>query len=389
MREILTGARIFTGTDWLDDQAVGLDGGRIAALYPVTELPAGVPQRALPAGSLLVPGFIDIQVNGGGGVLLNETPTAAALETMVAAHRRFGTTGMLPTVITDTPEVTEQAAAAVQAALRHSGSGVLGLHLEGPFISPARRGCHAERFVRTPTAADRRQMADLARSLGPGRLLMTLAPEQVDDAFIRAMVAAGAVISGGHSAAGAERTRQAVAAGLSCFTHLFNAMPPVAGREPGIAGAAILSPQAWCGIICDGVHVDPLTLRLVLAARGPERLILVTDAMPPVGTGADHFLLYGERILRRDGRLVTEAGVLAGADIDMASCVRNAVSLLGLPLETALRMGSLHPAMLLGQDRQRGRIGPGFAADLTLLSPDLAVLGTWIGGDWAAGDGHD
>lgn len=382
MRYGLTGARIFTGDSFVDGACLEVDGDRVVGLHPAGQWPAGLPGRTLPDGSLLVPGFIDIQVNGGGGVLLNQTPTVGALETMVAAHRRFGTTGMLPTVITDAPEVTEQAVAAVQAALDRPGSGVLGVHLEGPFLNPARRGCHAERFIRTPSADDRQQMAGLAQRLGPGRLLMTLAPEQVDDGFIRAMVAAGAVVSGGHSAAGAERTRQAVAAGLSCFTHLFNAMPPVAGREPGIAGAAILSP-AWCGIICDGVHVDPLTLRLVLAARGADRLILVTDAMPPTGTDADRFDLYGETIFRRDGRLVTEAGVLAGADTDMAACVRNAVALLDLPLETALRMASLHPAILLGQDRQRGRIAAGFIADLTLLSADLTVLGTWIGGGWA------
>lgn len=385
MRYGLTGARIFTGEAFIDGACLELDGGQIAAVHPAGQQPEDLPCRTLPAGSLLVPGFIDIQVNGGGGVLFNDSPTPQALAVMVAAHRRFGTTGLLPTVITDTPAVTEQAAGAVLTALTQPGSGVLGLHLEGPFINPARRGCHAEHFVRTPSEQDRQGMPDLARWLGPGRLLLTLAPEQVDDGFIRAMVAAGAVVSGGHSAAGAERTRQAVAAGLSCFTHLFNAMPPIAGREPGIAGAAILSPQAWCGIICDGVHVDPLMLRLVLAARGAERLILVTDAMPPTGTDADQFQLYGETIYRRDGRLVTAAGVLAGADTDMAACVRNAVTLLELPLETALRMASLHPAMLLGQDRQRGRIASGFVADLTLLSADLTVLGTWIGGDWAAG----
>lgn len=383
MHKCLSGARIFTGDFFVDGSVLELKGDRIVALHDRDRAPAGVPCRALPEGTLLVPGFIDIQVNGGGGVLFNDHPDEAALDTMVAAHRRFGTTGLLPTVITDTPEVMERAAAAAEAACHRPDSGILGLHMEGPFINPARRGCHAERFVRSPSAADQAWIEGLAARLGPRRLLLTLAPEQVDDAFIAAMTRAGVVVSGGHSAASATRAKEAVAAGLSCFTHLFNGMPPIAGRDPGIAAGAILSREAWCGLIVDGVHVSPDTLKLVLAARGAGRLILVTDAMPPVGTDADHFMLYGDRILRRDGRLVTEDGVLAGADIDMAACVRNAISLLGLPPETALRMASLHPATLLGQDSLRGRIAPGFRADLTLLDPRMQVLGTWIGGQWA------
>ncbi|HEV2675836.1 MAG TPA: N-acetylglucosamine-6-phosphate deacetylase [Aliidongia sp.] len=383
MRQLLTGARLFTGETMLEGHALLIEDGRILDLIP-RDTVSDAQVMALPAGSLVAPGFIDTQVNGGGGALLNETPTVEAVRTIAAAHRRYGTTGLLPTLITDSADKMHAAAAAVSAAMRTPGSGVLGLHLEGPFLSQERRGVHSSAFVRLPTPADIAYLAGLPSEFPGGKVLLSLAPETVSDADIGALAEAGVLLAGAHSAASFARTTEAIRAGLRGFTHLFNAMPPVANREPGIAGAALASPETWCGIIVDGVHVHPAMLRLALAVKPRGKLMLVTDAMPPLGTDAPSFELYGATIHRRDGRLVTDDGTLAGADLDMAQAVRNCIALLELPQEEALRMASLYPAQFLGMSDRRGRLGSGYLADLVLLDQGDQVLGTWIAGEWRA-----
>jgi N-acetylglucosamine-6-phosphate deacetylase len=385
MRQLLTGARLFTGDRILDGHALLVEGGKILDLVPRDTAPQAqiVPQ---PAGILIAPGFIDTQVNGGGGALLNDTPTADAVRTIAAAHRRYGTTGLLPTFITDAADKMHAAAAAVAEAARAPGSGVLGLHLEGPFLSHERRGVHSPAFVRPPTPADIAYLSELPNEFPGGRVLLSLAPEMVGDAEIRQLAEAGLLLAGAHSAASYARTSQAIHAGITGFTHLFNAMPPVANREPGIAGAALTSAETWCGIIVDGVHVHPAALKLALASKPRGKLMLVTDAMTPLGTDAASFTLYGATIHRRDGRLVTDDGTLAGADLDMAQAVRNCVGLLELPREEALRMASLYPAEFLGMADRRGRLAPGYQADLVLLDQSNHVLGTWVAGSWRASD---
>jgi len=381
MRQLLTGARLFTGDTILDGHALLVEGGKILDLIPRATAPQAeiVP---LPAGSLIAPGFIDTQVNGGGGALLNDTPTVEAVRTIVAAHRRFGTTGLLPTLITDAADKMHAAAAAVAEAARDSASGVLGLHLEGPFLSLEKRGVHSPAFVRPPSACDIAYLSELPNEFPGGRVLLSIAPETVTDGDIRKLAAAGVLLAGAHSAATYARTLEAIRAGITGFTHLFNAMPPVANREPGIAGAALLSAETWCGIIVDGIHVHPAALKLALAAKPRGKLMLVTDAMTPLGTDADSFQLYGATIHRHDGRLVTSDGTLAGADLDMSQAVRNCVGLLGLPREEALRMASLYPAQFLGMADRRGRLAQGYQADLTLLDQCNHVLGTWVAGGW-------
>jgi len=381
MRQLLTGARLFTGDTILDEHALLIEGGKILDLIPR----ATAPQAeivTLPAGSLIAPGFIDTQVNGGGGALLNDTQTVDAVRTIVAAHRRYGTTGLLPTFITDAADKMHAAASAVAEAARDSASGVLGLHLEGPFLSQEKRGVHSPAFVRPPTACDVAYLSELPNEFPGGRVLLSIAPETVTDGDIRKLAAAGVLLAGAHSAASYARTLEAIRAGISGFTHLFNAMPPVAGREPGIAGAALLSAETWCGIIVDGIHVHPAALKLALAAKPRGKLMLVTDAMTPLGTDADSFQLYGATIHRHDGRLVTNDGTLAGADLDMSQAVRNCIALLGLPREEALRMASLYPAQFLGMADRRGRLAHGYQADLTLLDQSNHVLGTWVAGEW-------
>ncbi|HET7503550.1 MAG TPA: N-acetylglucosamine-6-phosphate deacetylase [Kofleriaceae bacterium] len=381
MRRLLVGARVFTGDRILDGHAVLLDGERIASVLPVADAPVDVRPRELPADTLLVPGFIDLQVNGAGGVLFNDTPTAQAALAIAAVARRTGTTGVLPTLITDEKRKMREACEATALACARPASGVLGVHLEGPFLSAERPGVHPAQRMRRPDPDDIELLVAIGRRGGDaGRVLLTVAPECVDDRDIARLAAAGITLAAGHTAATVERTREALAAGIRGFTHLFNAMPPVWNRQPGPVVAALTEPSAWCSIIADGLHVHPALLRLLVQVKPAGKVVLVTDSMPPSGTDATSFTLFGRPIHRRDGRLVTDDGTLAGADIDMAGSVRNCVALLGLPLEESLRMASLYPAAYLGLS-DRGRAAPGYRADLALLGPDFSVLATWVAGD--------
>lgn len=370
----LTGARVFDGERMHDRAAVVIEGGRIAALGPEADLPANIEGRRIEG--LLAPGFVDVQVNGGGGVLFNAAPTVETIRAIGDAHRRFGTTGFLPTFITDRREKMRAAVGAVRAALEAGIPGVLGIHLEGPFLNPARKGVHDAKHIR---AFDDEDFA-IVTALGRGRTLVTLAPETVPPETIGRLVSAGVIVAAGHTAASYEAIAAARRHGLSGFTHLFNAMPPLSARAPGPAGAALDDRGCWCGIIADLHHVAPVMLRLALAARGPERMMLVTDAMPSVGTDLAEFDLLGQTIGRANGKLTTPDGTLAGSDLDMATAVRNAVAHLGVTLEEALRMASRAPAAFLRLDTELGRIAPGFRADLVLLDDGLRVKDTWIGG---------
>jgi N-acetylglucosamine-6-phosphate deacetylase len=388
-RCLLSGARVFTGERIVDGHAVLTDGARIVAVVPLSEAPEDVRLRRLPPGSLLVPGFLDLQVNGAGGVLFNDTPTVDAALAIASAARSTGTTGVLPTLMTDERTKMRLACDAVVEAVGRPSGGVLGVHLEGPFLSLERPGVHSRQWIRKPDLGDIELIvAAAARRIGNrGRVLLTVAPECVDDRDIAQLTAAGVTIAAGHTAATIERTRQALAAGVRGFTHLFNAMPPIINRQPGPVVAAMADPDAWCSVIADGLHVHPALLRLLVQIKPRGKVFLVTDAMPISGTEAASFTLFGRTILRQSGRLVTEDGTLAGADIDMAASVRNCVQLLELPLEESLRMASLYPATFLGIADQLGRIAPGYRADLTLLRPDLTAAATWVGGEeqWCGG----
>ncbi len=367
--------RVFDGHRWHAKAAVLVRDGRLVGLASWGEVPPVWPQTRLPAGAFLTPGFTDLQVNGGGGVLLNDQPTADGMRAIARAHRRYGTTACLPTLITDT---WEQMRTAVAAARSISGrDGVLGLHLEGPFISPRRPGVHRPDRIAKPRPGDLEEMCQLA---GAGRSLVTLAPECVPTGFVRTLASSGVRISIGHSEAPAAIVMQAIADGATGVTHLFNAMPPLSARAPGIVGTALADQRLTAGLILDGIHVDPVSARAAFAAKGSDRIALVTDAMPTVGTSLDRFELIGQTIKLVDGRLTTEEGTLAGAHLDMASAVRNAVKLARLPLEHALRAASLTPARFLGLDNERGALVPGARADLVALNQELRVVATWADG---------
>ena len=374
-RRAIAADTVFDGTVLHSDHAVILDGNAIRGLIPTRDLPRGLPVRRLPDGAWLAPGFIDVQVNGGGDVLFNDTPTVEGIAAIVAAHRRFGTTALLPTLISDTADKMRAAGAAAEAAAA-SMPGVLGIHFEGPFLSPERAGVHDPAMLRAPTPQD----LEFLTKPRVGATLVTLAPERVPSGFIAALSKARVRIALGHSMATYAETRAALAEGLTGFTHLFNAMRPLASREPGPIAAALEMPSAFYGLIVDGEHVAPPMLRLAL--RGLGQAMLVTDAMPPVGGSRSEFRLGGKRIVVRDSRCVTADGTLAGAALDMASAVRNCVRLLDLPLADALRLASAAPAAFLGIADRLGHLTPGHRADMVALdSAEIRVLATWVAGE--------
>ncbi|WP_230530144.1 N-acetylglucosamine-6-phosphate deacetylase [Microvirga roseola] len=374
MRIALTGARIFDGSHMLDGRAVVIESGRIAAVPLEKDLGSDIERRRIEG--LLAPGFIDVQVNGGGGLLFNDVRSVECIRTIATAHRAYGTVGLLPTFITDTRETMAEAVEAMREALAARVPGVLGIHLEGPFISPERKGVHNPAFIRPMEEED----VAILTSLQEGRTLVTLAPERNRMDAVARLAAAGVLICAGHTASDYGTIMEATRHGLRGFTHLFNAMPPLAGRDPGPVGAALDSRDTWCGLIVDGHHVSDASLRVAIAAKGTERMMLVSDAMSVTGTDLTQFALHGRTIYRNGDRLTTGDGTLAGADIDMASAVRNSVQRLGLGLPDVLRMASQNPAAFLRLDHELGRIAPGYRASLVLLDDGLQVRETWIDG---------
>jgi N-acetylglucosamine-6-phosphate deacetylase len=376
MRTALVNGRLLTGEGLVSGQTLLLSGARIEALVePQDSRCAGAVSVDL-GGQLLLPGFIDVQVNGGGGVLFNDDPSPESIRAIGAAHRCFGTTGFLPTLISDDLDTIARAIGAVQSALDAGMPGVLGIHIEGPFLNGSRRGVHDSKHLRLLDSS----LVSLLSRLRAGRTVLTLAPEMTTPDIIAELAAAGILVSAGHSEASFAETTDAISRGLRGFTHLFNAMARLEPRAPGIVGAALYDESTWCGIIVDGHHVDPIVLKLALRCKRHDRFMLVTDGMPAVGSSAPSFVLQGRTIRVVDGICRDENGTLAGTALDMAAAVRNAVSLLGLDIAEAARMASEYPAEFLGLGHELGRIAAGYRANLVLMDDELTVQRTWIEG---------
>lgn len=374
---VLTGARIFDGERFFNDHAVVVEADRIAAILPYSERPHGAARDL--GGGLLAPGYIDVQVNGGGGVLFNDDPTPEGIARIAAAHRKHGTVGLLPTVVTDTPQLTAAAIAATREA-RHLTPATLGIHLEGPFLDPARKGAHELRYIRNLEPGDITTIVEAKC----GAVMLTLAPNRVHAESIAELAQHGVLVSLGHSDASYADACAAVKAGARAFTHLFNAMSAPAGREPGMVGAALDLDEAFVGIIADGHHVHEANLRIALAAKRHDRFMLITDAMPPAAGGPDQFDLQGRHVTRAEGCLRLEDGTLAGSVLTMDEAVRYAVKVTRLELGDALAMASRVPAMFLRRETELGLIAPGYLASLVHLDDDLRVRETWIEGRPAA-----
>jgi N-acetylglucosamine-6-phosphate deacetylase len=349
-------------------------GGRIADVMPPDRSLDGASEVALDGG-ILAPGFVDLQVNGGGGLMLNDAPTVATLETMATAHAGLGATTILPTLITDRPDAIAATIAATAAACAASMPGIAGLHLEGPHLSLARKGAHDPALIRPMGQGDLDMLLEAARRLPC--LMVTLAPESATPAQIATLAAAGVIVALGHTDAGYDAIAAAVAAGARVTTHLFNAMSQLGNREPGLVGATLDTGALHAGLIADGIHVHPATIRAALAAKtGPGAIYLVSDAMAPAGSALASFMLNGRRITRADGRLTLDDGTLAGADLDLAQALRVMTGPVGLDVAAAIFMATAVPARVIGRT-EIGAIRVGAAADLLHLTDDLQLAGVW------------
>jgi N-acetylglucosamine-6-phosphate deacetylase len=372
--KVFYGARIFDGERLHDDCALVVEDESIQALARFEDRPRGGEQVDL-GGGVLSPGFIDWQINGGGGVLFNANPTVEGIAAIAAAHRRAGVTAFLPTVVTDTPDVLAEALVAARDA-RERVPSALGIHIEGPFIDPKRKGVHPPEFIRPMKEEDVKALI----SGRAGVMVVTLAPASVPLEFVRRLAKAGIVVSLGHSDATAEEAQAVFDAGASAATHLYNAMSQLSSRAPGVVGATLSDPRIICGLIADGEHAHALAYRVALAAKGPRSIALVSDAMPPAAGGPDVFELQGRRMTRVGAKLVAEDGALAGAAITMRDAVDYLVNVLKVPLSDALMMATLTPARLLRVDDRVGQLEPGHRADLVHLTEDLKVAEVWTGG---------
>lgn len=370
----LIGARVFDGEVFHDDMAVVVEGMHITDVVPIGDHKTDIETRTL-AGGLLAPGFIDVQVNGGGGALLNDNPTAETVCTIASSHRRFGTTGMLPTVITDDMAVMQSAINAVRGCQEQGHANVLGIHIEGPFLDKARKGAHDEKYIRNISQTD----FDMLAVANCGAMMLTLAPNRVAAADITKLVSMGVRVSLGHSEATFEEAQSALNAGATSFTHLFNAMSQLTGREPGMVGAALTNDQSFIGVIADGYHLHDASLHLAFAAASLGRFMLVSDAMSPAAGGPDHFLLQGRDVKRVKGRLELQDGTLAGSNLTMDEAVRYCTQKLSVPLANALQMASRNPARFLGR-ADLGVIKRGALASFVHLDDELNVLNTWVEG---------
>lgn len=371
----LTGARVFDGETMHDGLAVVVDGQRIRDLVPEITIGSNIEVLKL-NGGILAPGFIDVQVNGGGGALLNDNPTIETVKRIAESHRKFGTTGLLPTVITDSPEILAGAIAAVKAARTEDIPGVLGIHIEGPFLDVERKGAHEARYIREMTTMDVEQIT----TAQCGVVMLTLAPNRVAPNLIKSLADKGVLVSLGHSDATRLEVQHALDAGASAFTHIFNAMSQMNGREPGMVGTALADKESFCGLIADGFHVHNSTMKVALAAKPKNRMMLISDAMPTAAGGPDVFELQGRIVERVNGRLQLEDGTLAGCNLTMDEAVRYCVGNLEVCVEDALCMASLNPATFLRKHHELGAIQPGFLASLVHLSEELNVLQTWVRG---------
>ncbi|WP_297109071.1 N-acetylglucosamine-6-phosphate deacetylase [uncultured Devosia sp.] len=378
------GARIFDGDTWHGHAALLVEFGYVVGIVQLGDVPAHA-QRVELDGGLLVPGFVDLQVNGGGGVLFNNSPTLDAIRTICRAHAQFGTTALLPTLITDTVEINEQAIAAGVAAHAERVPGFAGLHLEGPHLALSRKGTHDPALIRPMGQADLERLCSAASDLP--RLLCTIAAETVPPDQIARLVDAGAIVSIGHSDAGYDLAIAAFDAGASMATHLFNAMSQLGNREPGLVGAVLDRPDVHAGLIADGIHVHPATMAAALRAKqGPGHIFLVTDSMSQTGTDLKTIELNGRTITRADGALRLADGTLAGADLDMIDAVNFVIDHLGYEPGEALRMASLYPARAIGADDRIGHLQVGAEASFVHLDDSRHVQSTWIAGEkvWAA-----
>ncbi|CAK9885731.1 MAG: N-acetylglucosamine-6-phosphate deacetylase [Candidatus Erwinia impunctatus] len=374
----LVNGRIYTGHEILDNHAVVIKDDLIESVCQLTDLPADITTRDV-NGALIAPGFIDLQLNGCGGVQFNDALSAISVETlaiMQKANEKSGCTSFLPTLITSTDELMKRAVEEMRAWLAQNANQALGLHLEGPWLNPLKKGTHDPALIRKPT----QEMVDFLCANADVVTKITLAPEMVDPAVIRQLKAAGIIISAGHSHASYQEARRGINAGITFATHLYNAMPELVGREPGLIGAILDAPDLYCGVIADGLHVHYANIRNAKQLK-KDKLILVTDATAPAGADIEQFIFAGKTIYYRNGLCVDEKGTLSGSALTMIEAVANSVEHAGIALDEALRMATLYPARAMGYENTLGTLEAGKVANLTVFTRDYNIISTIVNGN--------
>ncbi|MBF4255507.1 N-acetylglucosamine-6-phosphate deacetylase [Vibrio anguillarum] len=372
----LTNCKIYTGSDVLVDHAVIINNELIETVCPIADLPQDIATQDL-NGANLSPGFIDLQLNGCGGVMLNDEVTATTMQIMHKANLKSGCTSFLPTLITSSDEDMRKAISAAREYHSQYKNQSLGLHLEGPYLNVMKKGIHSVDFIRP---SDDNMIATMCEN-SDVIAKVTLAPEHNNPEHIERLVKAGIVVSIGHTNATYTEARKSFESGITFATHLFNAMTPMVGREPGVVGAIYDTPEVYAGIIADGFHVDYANIRIAHKIKG-EKLVLVTDATAPAGANMDYFIFVGKKVYYRDGKCVDENGTLGGSALTMIEAVQNTVEHVGIALDEALRMATLYPAKAIGVDHKLGRIKKGMVANLTAFDRDFNVQATVVNGQY-------
>jgi len=367
---------VYTSKEVLIDKAVIINGNMIEDLVEIDRVPKEI-ETIDAEGKILAPGFIDIQVNGGGGVLFNDAPTVESINTIFSAHLKYGVTSILPTLISDDVEKMKQAIDSVEQMMKIAGNHTLGIHLEGPYIEVSKAGVHEKKHIRKISLGELKTILDSTSAVK----LITLAPELLDSSSMKYLLEKNIVMFAGHTNASFNTCNEFFKNGGKGATHLFNAMSQLTGREPGVVGATFFNKNAKGGIIVDGHHVD--LHNVAIASRLMKgRLFLVTDSMPSVGSEIESFNIGEVTIFCKDGKCVTADGTIGGSNLNMLLAVRNCVSKCGIPLDEALRMSSTYQAELLGYGHILGKISPGYHANLILIDNTVHIHATIVNGEY-------
>ncbi|MGO1295953.1 MAG: N-acetylglucosamine-6-phosphate deacetylase [Vibrio sp.] len=376
MKYALVNGKIFTGETILTDHGIIINDQTIHDIVPCHALPQDIPRIDV-NGANISPGFIDLQLNGCGGVMFNDDISVNTLHTMHHANLLSGCTNFLPTLITSSDENMQQAVQVARDYMTQTPNQVLGLHLEGPYLNPEKKGIHNMEYIRQSNQS----MVDFICQNQDVIAQLTMAPEMNDPAHIRQLADAGITVSLGHTNCSYQQAKAGFAAGMTSATHLFNAMSSITGREPGAVGAIYDTPSIYAGVIADGFHVDFANIRIAKHIKN-EKLILVTDATAPAGADIESFIFVGKTVYYKDGKCIDENGTLGGSALTMNQAIKNSVKYVGIALDEALRMATLYPAQSIGIDKQFGRIAPGYIANLAIFDCDLNVEATVVNGQY-------
>ena len=374
MKQALIGAQLFSGKEFFDNRALLIDGENIIDIINEHDIPKNFEIQKL-NGGILSPGFIDLQVNGGGGKLFNNSPDKESLNTIIEAHQHFGTTSIMPTVISDSLNVLKRCTTTISEEIENNKS-LLGVHIEGPFFNVKYRGVHQKQYINTINS----DYLNLFENLKDFPVMLTLAPECISTKQLKHLKSLGFKILAGHTDASYDQLEEAIKYGLDGFTHLFNAMGQISAREPGVVGSALTFDNAAVSIIVDLHHVHPSLIQMAYKQKPQGKLFFVSDSMATIHHGEPSFELYDEIVSESKGRIINSEGKLAGSSITQIDAIKNAYQSCNIPLNEALAMASRYPAEYLGVANYLGSLKSGYRADLTHFDLDFQVQNVWVAG---------